>query len=524
MRLLRLLNLCLLALAVAPPVAAQQQTIKIVMHSDLKVLDPIWASAQISRTHGYMVYDTLFGLDEQLNPKPQMVSDWNVDAAGLVYTFVLRDGLAWHDGQPVTAEDCIVSLKRWGSRDVMGIKLLSYVKELTAPDVRTIRLELKQPYGLVIDSLAKPTGIVPFMMPKRVAEVPATQQIRDPTGSGPFIFKSDEWRPGDRVVYVKNPKYVPRSEPAQNFAGGKVVKLDRVEWLSIADPQTAVSALESGEIDAVESVAHDLLPLVEKKKGITVARGAYASQYAMRPNWLHPPFDNPKMRLALGYAIDQKEFLTAAIGDVAYWRLCKAYFGCGTPLASDAGMQGLLEGNIAKAKALVQEAGYDGRPIVLLQVSDISVLANLAPVARAQLERIGLKVDMRPADWQTHLARVLRKEPPEDRGWNLTLSSTGIVDLLNPVTSLFLNAACEKASAGWPCDAKLEELRDAFAREADAAKRKAIADEIQTRAAQIGTHYPLGEWFSASAVSTRTKDWIRPPSASVFWGVTIAGR
>ena len=523
MRLLRLVSLGLLSLAVALPAAAQQ-TLKIVMHSDLKVLDPIWASAQISRTHGYMVYDTLFGLDDQLRPQPQMVGDWNVDAAGLVYAFVLRDGLAWHDGQPVTAEDCIASLKRWGSRDVMGIKLLSYVKELSAPDPRTIRLELKQPYGLVIDSLAKPTGIVPFMMPKRVAEAPATQQIKDPIGSGPFVFKSDEWRPGDRVVYVKNPRYVPRSEPAQNFAGGKVVKIDRVEWLSIADPQTAVNALESGEIDAVESVAHDLLPLLEKKKGIVVARGIYASQYDMRPNWLHPPFDNPKMRLALGYAIDQKEYLTAAIGDVAYWRLCKAYFGCGTPLASDAGMEGLLEGNIAKARALVQEAGYDGRPIVLLQVSDISVLANLAPVAKAQLERIGLKVDMRPADWQTHLARVLRKEPPEDRGWNLTLSSTGVVDLLNPVTSLFLNAACEKASAGWPCDARLEELRDAFAREPDPAKRKAIADEIQSRAAQIGTHYPLGEWFNASAVSVRTRDWLRPPSASVFWGVTLAGR
>src|SRR6185503_12185951 len=158
-------------------------------------------------------------------------------------------------------------------------------------------------------------GLVPFMMPKRIAEAPATQQIKDPTGSGPFIFKSDEWRPGDRVVYVKNPKYVPRPAPAQTFAGGKTVKIDRVEWVSISDPQTAIAALENGEVDAVESVSHDLLPLIEKKQGIVVARGAYPSQYTLRPNWLHPPFDNPKMRLALGYAIDQKEYLTAAIGD-----------------------------------------------------------------------------------------------------------------------------------------------------------------------------------------------------------------
>jgi peptide/nickel transport system substrate-binding protein len=497
--------------------AQAQSTIKIVMHSDLKILDPIWASAQISRTHGYMVYDTLFGLDDQLKPQPQMVGRWTVE--GLVYTFELRDGLAWHDGAPVTAEDCIASLKRWGSRDVMGQKLFAYIKDLTAPDAKTIRLELKSPYGLVLESLAKPAGIVPFMMPKRVADAPATQQIKDPTGSGPFIFKSDEWRPGDKVVYVKNPKYVPRPEPAKNFAGGKTVKVDRVEWVSISDPQTAISALENGEIDAVESVSHDLLPLIEKKKGLVVARGAYPSQYTMRPNWLHPPFDNPKMRLALGYAIDQKEYLTAAIGDPNYWRTCKAYYGCGTPLASDAGLAGLLEGNVGKARELVKEAGYDGRPVVLLQITDIAVLSNLAPVAKAQLERIGLKVDMRPADWQTHLARVLRKEPIEDRGWNLTLSSTGIIDVVNPVTSLWLNAACDKASAGWPCDAEIEKLRDAFAKETDPARSKQIAEDIQVRAAHLGTHYPLGEWFSASAVSTKTKGWLHPPSASVFWGV-----
>ena len=524
MTLHRLLALAAGLLVAAASPASAQPALKVVMHSDLKILDPIWASAQITRTHGYMVYDTLFGLDGDLRPQPQMVGAWTVDPAGLVYTFTLRDGLDWHDGAPVTAEDCIASLRRRGSRDVMGTRLFSYIKDLAAGDAKTIRLELRQPYGLVIESLAKPTGIVPFMMPRRVAEAPATQQVKDPVGSGPFIFKADEWRPGDRVVYVKNPRYVPRPEPASNFAGGKAVRIERVEWLSIADPQTAVNALESGEIDAIESVAHDLLPLLEKKKGLSVARGAFANQYDLRPNWLHPPFDNPKMRLALGYATDQKEYLAAAIGDVAYWRTCKAYFGCDTPLASDAGVKDLLDGNVAKARELVKEAGYDGRPVVVLQVSDISVLANLAPVAKAQLERIGFKVDVRPADWQTHLTRVLRKEPPEDRGWNLTLSSTGVVDLLNPVTSLFLNATCDKASAGWPCDAKLEELRDAFAREADAARRKAIADEIQERAARIGTHYPLGEWYSASAVSTRTADWIRPPSASVFWNVTLSPR
>jgi peptide/nickel transport system substrate-binding protein len=230
------------------------------------------------------------------------------------------------------------------------------------------------------------------------------------------------------------------------------------------------------------------------------------------------------MRLALGYAIDQKGFLDAAVGDPKFWRLCKTYYGCGTPLASDKGTQGLLEGNVEKAKALLKEAGYDGRPIVLLQVTDLASLANLGPVAKAQLERIGFKVDMRPADWQTHLARVMRKEPPEDRGWNVTLSSTGVIDVANPITSLFLNSACDKASAGWSCDAQIEAMRDAFALEPNAARRKAIAEEIQERALQVGTHYPLGEWYGASAVSGRTKGWIRPPSTIAFWNVEVAKR
>jgi peptide/nickel transport system substrate-binding protein len=510
----------LASLLLAGPGAAQG-TLRIVMHSDLKILDPIWASAQISRTHGYLVYDTLFGLDGNLQPQPQMVGSWTVDPAGLIYSFVLRDGLAWHDGAPVTAEDCVVSLRRWGSRDVMGIKLMAHIKALTAPDSRTIRMELTKPYGLVLDSLAKPAGIVPFMMPKRVAEVPATQQIKDPVGSGPFVFKMDEWRPGERIVYVRNPSYVPRREPPTNFAGGKIAKVGRIEWVGIADPQTAVNALESGEVDALEAVAHDLLPLVERRRGITVARGSYANQYALRPNWLHPPFNDSRMRRALGYAIDQKAYLEATVGDPQFWRLCRTYYGCGTPLASEAGTAGLLEGDADKARALLKEAGYDGRPIVLLQVSDIASLANLAPVAKAQMERVGFKVDMRPADWQTHLARVLRKEPPEDRGWNVTLSSTGVLDVVNPVTSLFLNSACDKASAGWPCDAEIEKLRDAFALELDVARRKTIAEQIQARALELGTHYPLGEWYSASAVSNRTTGWIRPPSTTAFWNVEV---
>src|ERR1044072_7032783 len=203
---------------------AGAKTLRVALHSDLKIVDPIWTTALITVNHGYMIYDTLFALDQKLAVQPQMVDRYETSADKLTWTFALRDGLAWHDGAPVTAEDCVASLKRWGARDAMGQKLMSFVAELAAPDAKTIRMALKEPYGLALQTLAKPGASVPFMMPKRVAETDPQKQITEYVGSGPFIFKADEWRPGEKAVYVKNPKYQPRAEPASGLAGGKVAK------------------------------------------------------------------------------------------------------------------------------------------------------------------------------------------------------------------------------------------------------------------------------------------------------------
>src|SRR5438128_8844644 len=268
--------------------AANAKTLRVAPHSDLKVVDPIWTTALISVNHGYMIYDTLFALDDKLNPQPQMVDRYAMSADKLTWTFTLRDGLEWHDGTPVDAEDCIASLKRWGARDAMGQKLMSYVAELAAPDAKTIRMTMKEPYGLVLQTLAKPGASVPFMMPKRVAETDPQKQITEYVGSGPFIFKADEWRPGEKAVYLKNPKYKPRSELASGLAGGKVAKVDRVEWIWIADTQTQVNALINGEIDFIEAPPHDLLPLLAEDKNIELfVFGKSGRQNALRFNTLH---------------------------------------------------------------------------------------------------------------------------------------------------------------------------------------------------------------------------------------------
>src|SRR5215470_13830861 len=319
------------------PALAAGKTITAVMHLDLRIIDPLFTTAYITRDHGYMVYDTLLATDSNFKVQPQM-ADWKVSDDKLTYTFTLRDGLKWHDGAPVTAEDCVASLKRWGKNDNMGQKLMDFTASIEAADAKTIVLKLKEPYGLVLESIGKPSSYVPFMMPKRLAETPDGQQIPEQIGSGPFKFVQAEFQPGVKAVYEKNPDYVPRKEPASWTAGGKVVKVDRVEWLTMADAQTAVNALQSGDIDFMENPPFDLLPVLQASPDLTIeVLNKFGFQTLGRMNFLHPPFDNIKVRKAALLAISQKDVLDALVGNAKYQEQCPAFFVCGTPLATDAG-------------------------------------------------------------------------------------------------------------------------------------------------------------------------------------------
>jgi len=510
------------ALGIAPITTATgaEKVLKAVMHSDLKILDPIWTTAYIVRNHGYMVWDTLFAMDEKSEIKPQMVEKWEVSADKLTYTFTLRDGLKWHDGAPVTSEDCIASIQRWAKKDSMGQKLMSFTAAMKAVDANSFTLTLKEPYGLVIASLAKPSSNVPFMMPKRIAETDANTQIADFVGSGPYMFKKELWKPGDKTVYAKFPDYKPRAEPPSGLAGGKVAKLDRVEWLAIPDHQTAMSALMSGEIDYMETPPIDLLPVLKADKNVGLFTfNTLGTQNTFRFNWLHPPFDNPKIRRAAMYALNAEDGLKATVGDPTYYTLCKAMFGCGTTFESVAGMDGLVESNFEKSKALLKEAGYDGTPVLLMQATDVVVLANLGPVSKTLLEKGGFKVDMQAMDWQTLVSRRTKKEPPAQGGWNAFLTGWAIADILNPVMLGFMNASCDKAMFGWPCDKELEALRDKFARETDPVKQKAIAEQAQARAMEVGTHIPMGVRLQPAAYRKDRLNGLLVAPVPVFWNM-----
>ena len=515
---LLLISVAAAVIAAAASPASAQKTLRVVQHSDIKVIDPIWSSAYIVRNHGYLIYDTLFALDAKLQPQPQMAESLVMTDDGLTATIKLRDGLNFHDGKPVTAEDCVASLKRWAARDSMAQKLSDFIAEYKIVDDRTFEIVLKEPYGALLETLAKPSGVAPFIMPKRVAETDPFKQISESIGSGPFMFKADEWKPGVKAVYVKNPAYKPRAEPASGLAGGKVALVDRIEMIWIPDALTQVNALKKGEIDMIESVPHDLLPAIEKDPNIRTVKSVGSLQYTFRPNWKIKPFDNPRIRQAAMIALDQQDFLDAAVGDSRFYATCKALFTCNTPLASEAGMEGMLTGNSAKAAELLKEAGYDGTPVVILRPSDIAVLSNLAPVAKAQLERAGFKVDVQSMDWQTLLSRAPKTGPTSEGGWNALLTAWAQVDIFNPIMMPYLAANCDKARPGWPCDVEMEKLRDDYARATTPQDRARLAEAAQVLNTKIVTQIPLGEFWNVTAVSTNVA-FVGRSMVTAYWGI-----
>src|SRR6478752_6907476 len=385
----------------APAALAQaQKTLKFIPQADLRILDPITTTAYITRNHGYMIYDTLFATDAKFQIQPQMVDKYEISADKLTYTFTLRDGLKFHDGQPVKSADCIASIDRWSKRDALGQKLAEATEAWSADNDKTFRLKLKKPFPLTLEALAKPSSNVPFIMPERIAKTDAFKNIEDATGSGPFKFVKEEWVPGNKVVYVKNTDYVPRKETPSWAAGGKVVKVDRVEWIYIPDSATAAAALNAGEADWWEQLPPDLIPLLRKNKDVRVENiDPLGSLGIIRFNFLQPPFNNQKMREALLYVLDQKDYVLGIAGDEKNGHTCYSFYTCGTPLSSEIGAEPLKgKRDFDKARKLIQESGYKGEKIVIISATDQPILHAQSLLTVELFRKLGLNVELQVSD------------------------------------------------------------------------------------------------------------------------------
>lgn len=504
------------ALSAAPMAAAQAETLRVVMQSGLRVTDPVMTTAFMSRDHGYMVFDTLLGLDETFEVKPQM-ADWTVSDDGKTYVFTLRDGLKWHDGAEVTAEDAVASINRWKEIDGTGMPLFTMVESMTVKDAKSFEIKLTQPTTLLLAGLSKISSRPMFVMPKRLAETPATEPIKEMIGSGPFKFVDAEFEPGVKVVYEKNADYVPRSEPASWTSGGKVVKVDRVEWIAMPDQITAVNALQSGEIDYIQQVPFDLLPLVEGNPDAKIAfLDPLGSWTYFRMNHLYPPFDNKLVRQAAMAAVNQQDVLDLLVGNPEYYQTCVAVMGCGNPNGSEEGAEWVGKGDIELAKAKLAEAGYDGTEVIILQPTDLAIVAPQPIVIGDALRKAGFNVTLKTMDWQTVVTNQGNQNPPSEGGWNIFSTAAILATGGDPFGNTTLSAAGRKSWAGWPDVPRIEELRLDYAKAPDRDAQLKIAHEIQKVAIDEGVVSPLGQFKIPAAWNTSWDGFLSAP-VTLFW-------
>lgn len=498
-------------------------TLRIIPHASLTILDPVATTGYIVRNHGYLIYDTLFAQDATYAVQPQMASGYEVSEDGLTYRISLRDGLAWHDGSPVTAEDCALSLIRWGQVDGMGRRLFTYMESCTHDGADTIVLKLARPYGLVIQSIGKLSTNVPFMMPKMFASKPTSERLtaEEMVGSGPFTFNAAEFRPGARVRYERNPNYIPRDEPASNAAGGKVAHLEAVEWINFPDPNTQLNALATGEVDYWEQVPADLAPIVASMPGVKVENFNPLGNMGMaRFNSLVGASANPGVRRAVAHALNQKDLLLAAVGSMEYGQECYSVFPCGTTFANDAANDFIENPDIEEAKKILAESGYNGERFVVLATTDIPVQTNFIQVVVDTMRRIGINVDAQAMDWATVLQRRVSKNPVEDGGWNMFVTWWEGADLLDPVVQFAMSAAGDGAWVGWAEDPEIEALRTQFAEAQSLDDQKALAAQIQEQFFEQNFHAVLGQFFTPTGYRDNVSGILQAPP--FFWNVKKA--
>ncbi|MGI6855537.1 ABC transporter substrate-binding protein [Mesorhizobium sp. 1B3] len=517
----RLIAASLIALA-ATAAHAQEKTITAVMHAGLRMLDPIVSTAHITRNHGYMVYDLLVGVDAKGVVQPQMAS-WETAEDGLTYTFKLRDGLVFHDGKKVTAADAVASLKRWGSRDGAAAFLMAATGSIEAADETTIVWRLKEPFPLLLEVLAKQSSVPAFIMPERVAATPSDTAITEYVGSGPFVFVDSEFQPGVKIVYKRFEDYKPRNEAASGMAGGKVVNVDRVEWVTMPDSQTAISALMTGEIDLIENTQIDLLPILESSPDVTVeVRDPLGYQGFVRMNFKHPPFDDVRIRRAALTALGQEQVMSTMVGNPDYYWLCGAIFGCGTSLGDETGAESLKAGgDKAKARQMLEEAGYDNTPVVILQPTDIGAMGGVPVVVASELREAGFNVNLQPMDWQTLVARRASMNKPSEGGWNIFTSFASGVEANTPLVHPILPSTGDTGWFGWATDPELEALRAAYLKAATFDEQKEIAHKVQARVLDNVIFVPLGNYSFVQARSNKLTDML-PTAIPVFWNVKLA--
>jgi len=509
----------LLCFAAVP--AHAEKIVRAVLNTELQVLDPIATTINATRVFAYLVFDQLVGIDNQGKYHPQMLEGWQISDDKLTYTFKLRDGLLWSDGTPVTAADCVASIKRWGKRDGFAKNLMAMTKDVRPTGDKTFVLELTQPFAFVIEALGKPGNNVPVMMPARLAATDPATAIKEPIGSGPFTFRQSEWRPGELAIFDRNPNYKPRPEPADGLSGGKKVNVDRVEIINQPDVTTRMVALQSGEVDLLEYIPFDYIVPMRNERKIVIApqRGVEQMLQALSLNHVQPPFNNVLARRAVQAALDQEEVMASlGLPEDMYLKKCLSIYMCNAAGTSDSGLEYYKEVGMDRAKALLKESGYKGEPVVLLHAATSASLNPTGLVEADILKRVGFNVDIRTSDFATIAARRTSKAPVSEGGWSAIPIIWNGIDLVNPLSDPAVSNNCNEYNPGWYCDKELTDLLRQYAVAPDEEQRRDLAAQIQ-KAFHRNVNFVLGGQLSAPTAYRADLKGVIPFAFPVFWSM-----
>ena len=481
---------------------ARAQTLRFVPQSALASLDPIWTSASVSTNHGYYVWDTLYAVDSQFRPRPQMAEGHEVSADNRVWRIRLREGLRFHDGTPVRSADCAASLQRWAQVDPMGQLVARVLDRYDTSDDRVLVVHLQRPFPLLVAALAKPDAVTPFIMPERLAATPPSKAITEMVGSGPFRFIADEFNPGSRSVYERFDGYVPRQDAPDWASGGKVANFRRVEWQVIPDAGTAAAALQAGEVDWWERPSADLLPLLSKDRGIRVQKQNQAGSPACaRLNCLQPPFNDVRVRQAVMMSVVQADYMTAVAGDdPANWTTCYSQYPKGTPYYSEVG-GARLKGphDSAAVNRALKDAGYAGEKVVILQPTDFPLISPLSDVMNDALKRAGMNTELSASDWGTVVQRRTNRGPIDKGGWSIFTTYGTAAGCKDPAVSPFVRGTGPKGWFGWWEDADTEAMVSSWVDAPDEDTRVKLAHAIDARCMDQVATVILGQIYVYTA-------------------------
>ncbi|MCZ8147196.1 MAG: ABC transporter substrate-binding protein [Roseomonas sp.] len=515
------------ASALASPALAQRAaagTLRFVPQANLSILDPIFTLAAVTITHGYCVFDTLYGVDGQMQPRPQMAEGHEVSADQRTWLIRLRDGLRFHDGEPVRAQDCAASLQRWSRRDTFGQTLAAAVEAFEAVDDRTLRIRLSRPFPRLLDAIGKPHSSPAFIMPERLARTPPDVQVTEMVGSGPWRFAQSQYDSGSRAVYTRFDGYQPRPEAPDWTSGGKQVHFERMEWSILPDAATAAAALQAGEVDWWEQILPDLAPALARRRGVRVERSdPFGLVSVARFNHLHPPFNNQALRRAVLSAISQRDLMLPIVGgEEAAFRQCLALFPCGMPGVNEVGADQMRPPrDLDAARAAVRASGYAGERAVIINPTDFPSITPHGQLLADLMRRIGINVDLQEMDWGASLARRASREPVERGGWSLACTNWPSVSIANPAMNATIRGQGANGWAGWYENAEVERLTHEWldAPTPEAANR--TLDAIHRISFETVPTLPLGQFFHRHA-HRDTLTGILPGSVAYFWNVRRA--